>query len=44
MLRYANWSHARPAAAVGNAECFMQINVAHIRAQLARLRDADHRV
>ena len=44
MLRYANWSHARPAAAVGNAERFMQVNVAHIRAQFARLRDTDHRV
>ena len=44
MRRHADRPHARPAAAVRNAKGLVQINVAHIRAQFARLRDADHGV
>ena len=44
MLRYTDRPHTWPAAAMRNAERFMQVNVAHIRAQFARLRDTDHRV
>ena len=44
MLRHTDRPHTWPAAAMRNAERFMQVNVAHIRAQFARLRDTDHRV
>ncbi len=36
MRRCADWPHARSAAAVGNAESLVQIQVAHIRADVAR--------
>ena len=42
MLRHTDRPHARSATAMRDTECFMQVNVAHIRAQFARLRDADH--
>src|SRR5207237_9094257 len=36
MVRYADWAHAWPAAAVGNAKCFMQIQMANVGAVIAR--------
>ena len=44
MRFHTNWAHARPAAAMGNTEGLVQVEVANIAAQIARARQANHRV
>ena len=44
MLRHANRAHARAAAAVRNAKCLVQIQMAHVRADVARAAKPDLRV
>ena len=41
---HADRTHARPAAAVRNAEGLVQVEVAHVAAELARRRHADQRI
>ena len=36
-----DWTHARSAAAMGNAECFVQIHMGNIGSNISRLGDTD---
>ena len=40
LLRHTDWPHARPTAAVGNAERLVQIQVTDIRAEFRKLAQA----
>ena len=44
MLLDADWPHARAAAAMRDAEGLVQIEVAHVSANVARPREADERI
>ena len=44
MRRHANRPHARPAAAVRNAESFVQVQMADVRAHVTRPAKSDLRV
>ena len=42
VLRHTDGAHSRAAAAVWDAKGFVQVDVANVRAEFARLREADH--
>ena len=44
MFGYANWANAGTTAAVWNAKSFVQIQMTHVRADIARPAKADLRV